>query len=205
MDYLYPFDLAGTFFFAISGTLAAADKKLDIFGALVIGFITAVGGGSVRDLVIGETPLIWIKDIGYISVILSGFIITVIFRKWLQKLRKTLFLFDTLGIGLFTIMGLEKALGLGVPIPVAIFLGMTSAVMGGVIRDVICNQIPLIFRSELYATACMAGALVFIGVSQLGPYPLLATFSGIGAVILTRILAIRYKIKLPLAAFQKGV
>ncbi|MCB0738884.1 MAG: trimeric intracellular cation channel family protein [Bacteroidetes bacterium] len=198
-QYLYPFDLAGTYFFAISGVLTAAQKKLDVFGALVIGFVTAIGGGSVRDIVMGATPLVWIRDVGYVLVILAGFVTVLLFRKYLQKLRKTLFLFDTIGIGLFSIMGLEKAILMGAPIPVAIFLGMTSAVMGGVIRDVICNEIPLIFRSELYATACLAGTLVFIGVGYLTSLHLVTSLAGMVTVIVLRILAIRYKWKLPLA------
>lgn len=115
MDFLYPFDLIGTFFFAISGTLSAVKKELDAFGALVIGFITAIGGGSVRDMVLGELPLIWIKDANYALVILAAVIISFFFRKQLLKLRKTFFLFDTLGIGLFAVMGLQKSLSLEAP------------------------------------------------------------------------------------------
>lgn len=197
MEFLYPFDLAGTFFFAISGTLSAVKKELDAFGALVIGFITAIGGGSVRDIVLGQLPLVWIKDANYAIVILIGISISFLLRRHLLKLRKTFFLFDTLGIGLFAIMGLQKALSLDAPMIVSVFLGMTSAVMGGVIRDVVCNDIPLIFRSELYATACLLGALVYASIAQFSDMNSVNALVGFVVVVLTRLLAIRFKWQLP--------
>lgn len=197
MDFLYPFDLIGTFFFAISGTLSAVKKELDAFGALVIGFITAIGGGSVRDMVLGELPLIWIKDANYALVILAAVIISFFFRKQLLKLRKTFFLFDTLGIGLFAVIGLQKSLSLEAPLIVAVFLGVTSAVMGGIIRDVICNDIPLIFRSELYATACLLGALAYIIMSQFSELNSINALIGVAVVVIARLLAIKFKWQLP--------
>lgn len=197
MDFLYPFDLAGTFFFAISGTLAAAKKNLDVFGALMIGFITAIGGGSLRDIIMGRFPLVWIKDANYAVVILAAFGISLLLKKYLLKLRKTFFLFDTLGIALFTIMGLQKALGNDVPVVIAVFLGMTSAVMGGMIRDVICNDIPLIFRSDLYATSCLIGAIAYIAIDSFSPYHLLNALISFLVIVVMRLLAIRFKWSLP--------
>lgn len=199
MQFLYPFDLIGTFVFAISGTLAASKKQLDVFGALMIGFITAIGGGSIRDIVLGKFPLVWIQDPNYALVILAAFLVCLLMRKQLLKLRKTFFLFDTLGIALFTIMGLQKALSLDAPIVVAVFLGMASAVMGGMIRDVICNDIPLIFRSELYATSCLAGALVYISLEQLSnEWHLINALSGFVVIIIVRLLAIKNNWNLPI-------
>lgn len=199
MQFLYPFDLIGTFVFAISGTLAASKKQLDVFGALMIGFITAIGGGSIRDIVLGKFPLVWIQDPNYALVILAAFLVCLLMRKQLLKLRKTFFLFDTLGIALFTIMGLQKAISLDAPIVVAVFLGMASAVMGGMIRDVICNDIPLIFRSELYATSCLAGALVYIGLEQLSnEWHLINALSGFVVIIIVRFLAIKNNWNLPI-------
>lgn len=199
MQFLYPFDLIGTFVFAISGTLAASKKQLDVFGALMIGFITAIGGGSIRDIVLGKFPLVWIQDPNYALVILAAFLVCLLMRKQLLKLRKTFFLFDTLGIALFTIMGLQKAISLDAPIVVAVFLGMASAVMGGMIRDVICNDIPLIFRSELYATSCLAGALVYIGLEQLSnEWHLINALSGFVVIIIVRLLAIKNNWNLPI-------
>ena len=197
MEFLYPFDLAGTFFFAISGTLAAAKKQFDAFGALVIGFITAIGGGSIRDVVMGEFPLVWIQDVNYAIVIIAAFGVSLLLRRHLLKLRRTFYLFDTLGIALFTIMGMQKALGNDAPMLVAVFLGMTSAVMGGMIRDVVCNDIPLIFRSELYATSCLAGAIVYIGLSYLSEMNLLNALAGFVVIVVLRLLSIRFKWRLP--------
>lgn len=197
MEFLYPFDLAGTFVFAISGTLAAAKKQLDAFGALMIGFITAIGGGSIRDVVMGKFPLVWIEDVNYALVILAAFVITLLFKKHLLKLRKTFYLFDTMGIALFTIMGLQKALGNETPVVVAVFLGMTSAVMGGMIRDVICNDIPLIFRSQLYATTCLLGAVSYIALERISPYHLLNALLSFLVIVIMRLLAIKFKWALP--------
>jgi len=197
MEFLYPFDLAGTFFFAISGTLAAAKKQLDVFGALMIGFITAIGGGSIRDVVMGKFPLVWIEDANYAFAILAAFVISLFLKKQLFKLRKTFYLFDTMGIALFTIMGLQKALGNDTPVVVAVFLGMTSAVMGGMIRDVICNDIPLIFRSELYATTCLLGAVSYIALESISPYHLLNALLSFLVIVVMRLLAIRFKWALP--------
>ncbi|MBI1185006.1 trimeric intracellular cation channel family protein [bacterium] len=204
MHFLYPFDLLGTFFFAISGTLAASKKQLDVFGVLMIGFITAIGGGSVRDIVLGKFPLVWIQDANYALVILAGFVVSLLFRKFLLRLRKTFFLFDTVGIAFFTIMGLQKALSLEAPMVVAVFLGMTSAVMGGMIRDVICNDIPLIFRTELYATACLSGAIVYIIMAQFSNYNLVNALSGFVVIILMRLLAIRFRWRLPVLGTRDG-
>lgn len=198
MEFLYPFDLAGTFFFAISGTLAAAKKNLDALGALMIGFITAIGGGSLRDIIMGKFPLVWIKDVNYVVVILAAFGISLLLKKRLFKLRKTFFLFDTLGIALFTIMGLQKALGNEAPLVVAVFLGMTSAVMGGMIRDVICNDIPLIFRSDLYATACLAGAVSYIALESFSSWHLLNALFSFLIIVVLRLLAIKFKWGLPI-------
>ena len=197
MEFLYPFYLAGTFFFAISGTLAAAKKQLDVFGALMIGFITAIGGGSIRDVVMGKFPLVWIEDANYAFAILAAFVISLFLKKQLFKLRKTFYLFDTMGIALFTIMGLQKALGNDTPVVVAVFLGMTSAVMGGMIRDVICNDIPLIFRSELYATTCLLGAVSYIALESISPYHLLNALLSFLVIVVMRLLAIRFKWALP--------
>lgn len=161
MDILYLLDIIGTFVFAISGVRLAAKKDLDLFGAAVIGFVTAVGGGTTRDIVFGNYPVGWVQDITYPIIIVLAVPFTYLFRNYLVKLKRTLFIFDTIGIGIFTILGLQKALTLGVHPAIAILMGMVSAVVGGVIRDILCNEIPLIFRKEIYATACLLGALVF--------------------------------------------
>jgi len=192
---LYFLDLGGTLVFAISGTMAASSKKLDLFGAAFIAFVTAVGGGTVRDLLLGTTPVGWMTDTIYIYIILGGVSFTFLFKSWVKKLRKTLFLFDTIGIGVFTILGISKALIIGVPPIIAVMMGMFSAVLGGVIRDILINEIPLIFRKEIYAMACIAGGVLFIILegSLLFEWNIVITIS---TIILIRIIAIKFKIGL---------
>lgn len=194
---LMSLDLIGTLVFAISGAMAASSKKLDLFGAAFIAFVTAVGGGTVRDLLIGATPVGWMRDTNYIFIILAGVGLTFLFKKYVRKLRRTLFLFDTIGISVFTILGLQKALLVDIGPIIAVMMGMFSAVLGGVIRDILINEIPLIFRKEIYAMACIAGGAAFIIMEQLGlSFEQNSTVS-ILLIIGIRILAIRFKIGLP--------
>lgn len=188
-------DIIGTLVFAISGAMAASSKKLDLFGAAFIAFVTAVGGGTVRDLLLGATPVGWMRDTTYIYVILVGVGITFLFMKWVKKLRKTLFLFDTIGIAVFTILGISKALVLEVPPIIAVMMGMFSAVLGGVIRDILINEIPLIFRKEIYAMACVAGGALFIFLRNVVP-PEWNVVITVSAIITIRILVIKFKIGL---------
>lgn len=190
-------DLIGTFVFAISGALAASEKRLDIFGALFIASVTAVGGGTVRDMILGATPVFWVKDINYILVITAAVAFTIVFKETVAKLRKTIFLFDTMGLGVFTYIGLEKALLFEISPAIGIVMGTFTAVLGGAIRDTLCNEVPLIFREEIYASACIVGCLVFIGLSFIGIGDFIATWSCIGTVICIRLIAIKYKIGLP--------
>lgn len=193
---LFYLDLIGTLVFAISGSMAAANKKLDLFGAAFIASVTALGGGTIRDLLLGESPVGWMQNVDYLLVISLGVGITFLFQKQVRKLRKTLFLFDTIGIAVFTILGLKKALIFEVEPIIAIIMGMFSATMGGVIRDMLINEIPLIFRKEIYALACIFGGIIFIWLQGLGLNFELNAMITIFTIIIVRILAIRYKIGL---------
>ncbi|KXX68331.1 trimeric intracellular cation channel family protein [Flammeovirga sp. SJP92] len=190
-------DLIGTFVFAISGALAASEKRFDIFGALFVASVTAVGGGTTRDMMLGATPVFWMIDTNYLLVISMAVGFTILFKKQVAKLRKTLFLFDTMGLGVFTFIGLEKALLHDISPAIGVIMGTFTAVLGGIIRDTLCNEVPLIFRDEIYATACIVGCLVFIGLSFLGISGIFCTWSCIGTVIGIRLVAIKYKIGLP--------
>lgn len=194
---LFSLDLLGTFVFAISGVISAANKKLDLFGALFLGFITAVGGGTVRDLLLGVSPVSWVTDTYYLFIIILAVTVTYIFKKQVLRLRKTLFFFDTVGIGVFTILGLQKALILDLSPIVAVIMGTFSAVLGGVIRDTLVNDIPLIFRNEIYATACIIGASFFLLLSSLGMNFELNSAITILLIITIRIISVKYKIGLP--------
>jgi len=199
MDWYLIFDLTGTFLFAVSGTLGASNKKLDLFGALFTGFVTAIGGGTLRDLILDLHPLVWIDNYLYLIVIMLGALVAFIAREELQKLRKTLFLFDTLGIAFFTVVGLSKALTTEINIAAAVLMGMLSAVAGGLIRDTLINEIPLIFRKELYATACFLGAIVYIiSVNLLNLQDTISLFLSMITTTGVRLIAIRYNIHLPL-------
>ncbi|MEP1152629.1 MAG: trimeric intracellular cation channel family protein [Balneola sp.] len=197
MTILSILDLIGTFVFAISGIRMAAKKDLDIFGAAVIGFATAIGGGTTRDLLIGSESITWIGDMTYPIVILSALPFTYLIRNRLNDINKPLFLFDTIGIALFTISGMEKALAFGLNPFMAGIMGMTSAVVGGIIRDVLCREVPLIFRKEIYATACLMGALVFyLGIIFEIPANLNYLITTV-VVIGIRIAAIKLDLSLP--------
>ena len=189
---LYAIDLIGTFVFAISGAQTAIHKRFDIFGAVIIAFVTAVGGGTLRDILIGSHPVGWMGDLNYLYLILLAVPCCLFFRKYILQLRRTLFLFDTIGIGLFTILGVQKSIAFGIAPPIAVMMGVVSAVFGGVIRDTLCNEIPLIFRQEIYATACLAGAIMYLILKMWTGNIDVSTLVAIGLVITIRILAVRY-------------
>lgn len=197
MNLIYCIDLFGTLVFAISGVLIAVEKKFDLVGAIIIGIVTAVGGGTLRDMMIGETPVGWMKDLNYLYVIFAALPLCYFFQVPIQKLRKGIFLFDTIGIGLFTILGLQKTLGVGLSPVIALMMGIVSAVFGGVIRDVLTNEIPLIFRKEIYASACLAGGLVFLGLEYIFPEFFYNMPISIFVVIIIRYLAVRRHWALP--------
>lgn len=198
MQVQYWFELFGTAFFAVSGALSATEKaRADWFGATFIGYITAIGGGSLRDVLLGNYPIAWIKDVNMIYAVFIGIVMAKIFYSYFIKLKKTFFLFDTLGIALFTVVGTAKAISLGVGNINAAIMGMFTAVFGGVIRDILTNEIPVIFQKEIYATACFAGALLYLILYSYGiNFDYNLAISG-SVIILIRVLAVRYDWQLP--------
>jgi len=195
--FYFTIDILGTIAFAISGVLVAMEKKLDLFGVFIIAFVTAVGGGTLRDLLIGNTPVIWMRESVYAFTILGAVIFAIIFRKRLRYLRKSLFLFDTIGIGLYTMVGIEKGLQVGLIPFMCVALGTITASFGGVIRDILCNEIPVIFRKEIYATACILGGVSYFLVRKLPIVDEYAYVASIVVVIGIRLLAVKFKIALP--------
>jgi len=161
MDIILFLDYFGVFVFAMSGILAASEKKLDLFGGIIIAFVTALGGGTLRDLLL-NVEIGWISNTYYIYLVLGGAIFALTFKKITKHIRKTIFLFDSIGISLFTILGVQKALELNTSVEIAVIFGVMTATFGGVIRDTLCNDIPLIFRKEVYATACVVGAINYV-------------------------------------------
>jgi uncharacterized membrane protein YeiH len=193
----YTIDILGTIAFAISGVLVAMSKKMDVFGILIIAFVTAVGGGTLRDLLIGETPVSWMKDITYTYLILGSAVFAMIFKNKINYLRTSLFLFDTIGIGLYTLVGIQKGINADLHPIICIALGTITATFGGVIRDILCNEIPVIFRKEIYATACIVGGTTYFLLRE---FPIqnniVFLIAGV-VVIVTRLLAVKFKIALP--------
>ncbi|AMQ55253.1 trimeric intracellular cation channel family protein [Algoriphagus sanaruensis] len=190
-------ELIGTFVFAISGALAVREKEHDLFGAGFTGFITAIGGGTLRDILLDSYPLVWIGDIHFLYAILLGIFAAFIFPNLLSRLRKTFFLFDTLGIGFFTVLGVEKALSLGVRPEIAAIMGMFSAVMGGVIRDTLTNDIPILFRKEIYASACLIGAVIYLVLDYFAVERNFNLLISMSVIISIRLIAMKYKLSLP--------
>jgi len=197
MSIIYVLDLLGTFAFAISGALVASKKKFDLFGVIIIAFVTAVGGGMLRDVLINAHPINWIGDLNYIWIILIAVVFTFLFKSKIAPLSKTLFLFDTIGIGVFTVLGLQKGLTYELPYIVALIMGMVSAVFGGVIRDVLTNEVPLIFKKEIYASACLSGGLVYLVASRFIETPWVSFVIGAMTVIMIRLIAVKYHLELP--------
>lgn len=199
MKIQYILEIIGTFSFAISGALLVRDKQhQDWFSATFTAFITAIGGGTLRDILLNSYPLVWISDITIIYAIIAGVLCTFIFYKFLIGLRKTLFFFDTWGIALFTIVGTEKALNLGVRPEIAAIMGVFSAVMGGVFRDMMTNEIPIVYSSkEVYATACLFGATTYLILNSLGCDRNFNFIASASVIIIIRILAVKYKWQVP--------
>lgn len=167
MSLFYIIEILGTAAFAISGALTAMSKRLDPFGVFIIAFVTAVGGGTLRDVMIGYTPVAWMQDLQTVYAIATGYVLAIIFRKKLDRLRISLFLFDTIGLGVFTLIGLQKGIEAGLHPVICVALGTMTACFGGVIRDILCNEIPVIFRKQIYATICIIGGILFFILRKL--------------------------------------
>lgn len=196
--FLQTLDILGTIAFAISGVSVAMNKKMDPFGVLIIAFVTAVGGGTLRDVLIGVTPVTWMTNMTYVYVIFAATVFTVIFKQKINYLRTSLLLFDSIGIGLYTVVGIEKGLSAGLHPFICISLGTITACFGGVIRDILSNEIPVIFRTkEIYATACILGGITYFLLRQL-PIDDNVVFMIAGAVVISvRLIAVKFKISLP--------
>ena len=190
-------DIIGTMAFAMSGALTAMNKKMDPFGVFIIAFVTAVGGGTLRDILIGRTLVGWMLDLIYVYVIIIGFVLAIIFRKKFDTLRTSLFLFDTIGLGVFTLIGLEKGINIGLHPVICVALGTMTACFGGVIRDILCTEIPVIFRREIYATICILGGIVFFILREFKFENDLLYLTTSLIIISVRLMAVKFKWYLP--------
>lgn len=193
----YIIETLGTISFAISGTFAAMQKRLDPFGVLIIAFVTSIGGGTVRDLLLGDTPVAWMRNVNYCLLILVTCLATIFFKTHIKKFKVTLFLFDSLGLGLFTMVGVQKGIVFGLSPGICVALGTITGCFGGIIRDTLLNTIPLIFRKEIYATACILGGVLYFALLYFNLKADVAKIIVIAFIFTLRIVVVRYKLALP--------
>ncbi len=189
-------DFIGTLAFAISGIRLASAKHFDLFGAYVVGLTTAIGGGTMRDLMLSQPPF-WMTNPFYLLCTAFALIWVIMFRKFLVKQENTWFLFDTIGLALFAVTGIEKTLAAGFPFWTAIIMGTMTGAGGGVFRDVFINEVPLIFRKEIYALACVIGGVAYFVCYKMGMNNIFSGLTCGAFVMLSRILAVHYKLHLP--------
>lgn len=161
MTFIELIEILGTFAFALSGAFSAMRKRLDVFGVLIITFVSSIGGGTIRDLLIGDTPVAWLLNLQIITTILTAYMMSLFFLKKLIRMQKPIFWFDTIGLAVFCMVAIEKALLFNLHPIVCIALGTVTGCFGGILRDVILNEIPYVFRKDIYASACIAGGILY--------------------------------------------
>ncbi|WP_298546472.1 trimeric intracellular cation channel family protein [uncultured Aquimarina sp.] len=191
-------DILGTIAFAISGALSAMNRRLDLFGIFIIAFVTAIGGGTLRDVLIGATPVSWMQNTVNLYLIGGVTGVSIILRNKLDYLKKSLFLFDTIGLGIFTIIGVETGIQTDLDPIVSVALGTMTGCFGGVIRDILCNEIPVIFRKEVYATVSIAGGVCFMILYSLNVPENIIYITTTLLIIVIRLLVVKYKVSLPM-------
>ncbi len=174
----------------------ASAKRFDWFGAYVVGLVTAIGGGTTRDLLLDVTPF-WMLQPSYLIVTGFALLFVIFLGKWVIRLHNTFFIFDAIGLGLFVVVGIDKALELNYPFWVAILMGMITGSVGGVIRDILINEVPLIFRKDIYALACVVGGLIYFVSFKLNFSPVVMQTTAAVSVIVTRVIAVKYHISIP--------
>ena len=200
---LYILDLFGTAVFAVSGALAAGKRRMDLFGALVIAAVTAVGGGTVRDLILDRHPVFWIRDLRYLAVIVGAGSLTFAYTSVFRPPRQSLEVADAFGLAVFSVVGARATLATGAPPVIVVIMSATTAAVGGMVRDVLCNETPLILREEIYATAALMGGALYLGLRAFAlPEAAVAGFT-IGGVALLRLGALRWGLHLPSFRVEK--
>jgi len=199
LSLLYALDLIGTAAFAASGAWAGIRRNMDLFGVMVMGMVTAIGGGTLRDLLLGDTPPFCLQNEAYLYIAIGVSLATFILHRHMDRLRHPLLYFDAVGLGTFVVIGTEKALQFKTGALGAMLMGVLTATAGGMIRDMLANQVPLILRKEVYASACLAGGLLLVELHYVAAPRSLALLSAAGLVILVRLLAITFNWALPKA------
>lgn len=190
-------NIIGSLAFAISGALTAMNKRFDLFGVLIISFVTAVGGGTIRDILLPNKAVFWLYDTSYIYVILVGAIIAIVFKSKLNYIRKSLLFFDAIGLGLFTITGVQIGLNFELSIINCIILGAITGSFGGVLRDILVNEVPVIFKKEIYATVSIVGGAIYLTLHHYNVAAPIMVFTPIIIMIAMRLIVIYYNVSLP--------
>lgn len=189
--------IGGVVAFAISGALTAMEKKLDVFGIFIIAFATATGGGSLRDVMLPERDVFWLVNPLYTYMAMIGTVLAIILRKKLDHLRSTLSLFDTLGLGLYTIIGVEIAIQQELPGISCVALGAITGSFGGVIRDILVNEVPLVFQKEIYVTISILGGTYYYFIYEFANKAVWGELSAILIIIVLRLIVVKFEISLP--------
>lgn len=194
---LYVLDLFGVAVFAVSGALTAGRKSMDLFGVVVVAVVTAIGGGTVRDVLLDERPIFWIEDPTYLGVILAAAAATLVYARFFTPPRASLLVADAFGLAVFTFIGARTAYEAGVPLIIVILMGAITGAAGGVMRDVLCAEVPLILRRDIYATAAIAGATVYVLLEEIGASAPLIALLPVATVFALRLAAIRFDLHVP--------
>ena len=202
VEFISAVEILGTFAFAVSGAIAAIRSRYDVFGVLVLAFVTAVGGGTIRDMMVGNMPVSWLTNNLAIASASFGFLAAVAMRSRIKKFQPWVLIFDAAGLGLFTVMGTQVGLEAGMSIGISVTLGTITGSFGGVIRDVLTGTKPLIFREEIYAMASFIGGLLFVGMLALTHAVIWAQIVGIASIIVMRMVALRREWRLPQIKFE---
>ena len=189
-------EIIGTMAFAISGIRLASAKKFDWFGAYVVGLVTAIGGGTLRDVLL-DLPAFWMQNSIYLTVTALSLLFVIFFGQYSIRLQNTFFIFDTIGLALFVVVGIQKTLMVGYPFWVAIVMGTITGAFGGIIRDILINEEPLIFRKDIYAMACVIGGIFYWLSYKIGLNDVITQSISAAMVIITRLVAVKYHMSLP--------
>jgi uncharacterized membrane protein YeiH len=198
LTFVQALELIGTFAFAVSGATAAINKSYDIIGLLTLSFITAIGGGTIRDLLIGATPVAWMTNELSNTAIIIAAIIAALFFSYVKKLVRLLSTFDAIGLGLFTITGINKGIAIGLPLPICVALGVITGTFGGLLRDVICGEQPTLFTREIYAAASIAGGTIYILAEHYtGISGDLTQSISVAVIVAIRLITLRYNWQFP--------
>ncbi|MDE6330185.1 MAG: trimeric intracellular cation channel family protein [Muribaculaceae bacterium] len=189
-------EVIGTVACAISGIRLAATKKFDWFGAYTVGLVTAIGGGTLRDILL-DIPVFWMQSWWYLAVTGLSLLAVLVFRNLLVSKDKMLFIFDSIGLAMFCVIGINKTLAIDYPMWVALVMGIITGAFGGVLRDILINEVPLVFRKDIYATACIAGGFVYWIINELWHAPMLSQVACAATIIIIRFCALRFNLSLP--------